>query len=540
MTLLTLLKNESAVPHRNILAMAFVSGLANVGILALINTAAGRSAQDSGSTRLLLMFLIAMAVFNMAQRYMFNKTAVVFETIVENLRTRILGKIRSSSLETLERLGHAEVYTKLTQNTTIISQAAGTMAASIQSALMVTFSVMYIATLSTLAFAITVGMIAAGCLLYLRNEKKIIGYIHSANRKEVEFFNSVTNILKGFKEAKMNVRRGKSLAIHARRVSEETRDLKITASQMYSGNYVFAQNFFYILIALVIFLLPRLVPTYADAVTEVAATILFIIGPLSTVVSGVPAYTNADIAVKDIGLLEAALDNGGKDVPTVVEDVDPVTDQFESLTIKDLEFAYRDHTGNPMFSVGPINFSLSAGELVFIVGGNGSGKSTFIKALLGLYKTDRGTLMINDTRITEENRQNYREMFSTILSDFHLFDRLYGLRNVDESRVNTLIEEMGLGKKTQFVNGQFTNLDLSTGQRKRLAMIVALLEDRPIYVFDEWAAEQDPEFREFFYETLLQQMKKEGKGVIAISHDDRYFNKADRVLKMDYGTMNAV
>ena len=537
MTLLTLLKNESAVPQRNIIAMAFVSGLANVGILALINAAAGSPVQDSNNIRLLLLFLVTMAVFNLAQRYLFNKTAVVFETIVDNLRTRILGKIRSSSLETLERLGHAEVYTKLTQNTTIISQTAGTMAASMQSALMVTFSVFYIATLSTLAFAITVGMIAAGCFFYLQNEKKIIGYIHSANRKEVQFFNSVTNILKGFKEAKMNIRRGKSLAVHARRVSEETKDLKITASQMYSGNYVFAQNFFYILIALVVFLLPRLVPTYADAVTEVAATILFIIGPLSTVVAGVPAYTNADIAVQEIGQLEESLDNGRPDVAAVVEDVDPLVGNFKSLTIRDLEFAYRDHLGAAMFSVGPINFSLKAGELVFIVGGNGSGKSTFIKALLGLYRIDRGSIAINKVAIREDNVQNYREMFSTILSDFHLFDRLYGLKDVDETRVNALIEDMGLGKKTSFVNGQFTNLDLSTGQRKRLAMVVALLEDRPIYVFDEWAAEQDPEFREFFYDELLQRMKGEGKGVIAISHDDRYFNKADRVLKMEYGEM---
>ncbi len=540
MTLLALIKNESVVPQRNILAMAFVSGFANVGILALINAAAGSPVEDSGNTQLLLMFLVAMAVFNIAQRYLFYKTAIVFETIVDNLRTRILGKIRSSSLESLERLGHAEVYTKLTQNTTIISQASGIMAASIQSALMVTFSVFYIASLSMIAFLITIGMITAGCFLYLQKEKKIIGYIYSANRKEVAFFNSVTNILKGFKEAKMNVRRGKSLAIHARRVSEETKDLKIVASQMYSSNYVFSQNFFYLLIAVVIFLLPRLVPTYADAVTEVAATILFIIGPLSAVVSGVPAYTNADIAVKEIDQLEAALDNGKKDVPVVVEDIDPVVDEFKTLKVENLEFAYRDDQGGTMFSVGPIDFSLKAGELVFIIGGNGSGKSTFIKALLGLYRSDRGSITVNDVQIDEGNLQNYREMFSTILSDFHLFDRLYGLKDVEEARVNELIKEMGLEKKTSFVNGQFTNLDLSTGQRKRLAMVVAMLEDRPIYVFDEWAAEQDPEFRAFFYNTLLGKMTSEGKAVIAISHDDHYFGKAQRILKMDYGTIASV
>lgn len=534
MTLLTLLKKESVVPHRNILVMAFVSGLANVAILALINAAAGNTSPEATGTRLLLLFLVAMAIFNISQRYMFNKTAVVFETVVEGLRTRILNKIRTSDLVTLERMGHAEVYTKLTHNTTVISQTAGMMAAAIQSGLMVVFSILYISLLSMLAFFITVGMIVLGCIAYLNSEKKIIGYIHSANRTEVDFFNGVTNILKGFKESKMSMRRSGAISRHTRDVSEETKRLKITASQMYSRNYVFAQNFFYILIAIVIFLLPRLVPTYADVVTEVAATILFIIGPLSTVVSGIPAYTNADIAVKEIYQLEAALDGAGSSVP-INEDVEPLVTDFKRLEIRDIEFSYRDPAGVPMFSIGPIDFHLDAGETVFIVGGNGSGKSTFIKTLLGLYHQDRGSIAVNGIDVDIHNLQGYRELFSTILSDFHLFDRLYGLSDVDETMVNDLIRQMGLEKKTQYVNGKFTNVELSTGQRKRLAMIVALLEDRPICVFDEWAAEQDPEFRQYFYETLLKEMKNRGKGVIAISHDDRYFDLADRVIKMDYG-----
>lgn len=534
MTLTTLLKKESVVPHRNILIMAFISGLANVGILALINSAAGSTTQDDSNTRLLLLFLVAMAVFNIAQRYMFNKTAIVFETVVDRLRTRILDKIRVTDLITLERLGHAEIYTKLTQNTTIISQAAGVMAASIQSALMVIFSVLYISTLSMLAFGITVGMIGAGCFLYLKNEKKIIGFIHAAHRSEVTFFNGLTNILQGFKEAKFSVRRSRAISTYAKEVSEETKRLKITASQMYSGNYVFAQNFFYVLIALVIFLLPRLVPTYADSVTEVAATILFIIGPLSTVVSGIPAFTNANIAVQEVYRLEEALDGANANA-TVVEEAEPLVESFERLEVRNLEFSYRDPAGNSMFSIGPMDFDLKAGEIVFIVGGNGSGKSTFIKTLLGLYMPERGNITVNDIRVDADNLQNYRELFSTILSDFHLFDRLYGLENVDEGRINELITQMALEKKTQFANGRFTNLELSTGQRKRLAMIVALLEDRPVYVFDEWAAEQDPEFRKYFYEDLLKEMKSKGKGVIAISHDDRYFANADRIVKMEYG-----
>ena len=534
MTLITLLKAEESVPHRRILMMALVSGLANVGILALINSAAGSSPQNSGSARILLLFLVVMAIFNVAQRYMFNNTAVLFETIVDRLRIRILEKIRVTDLMALERLGHAEVYTKLTQNSTIISQAAGMMAASIQSAIMVTFSVLYIATLSIPAFLITVGMIGAGCYLYLRNEEKIIGYITDANRTEVRFFRSVTNVLQGFKETKLNVRKGREVTQTARELSNETRRLKIVASQMYSGNYVFAQNFFYVLIAIVIFLLPQVVPSYSDAITEVAATILFIIGPLSTVVSGVPAYTNANIAVQEIYGLEAELDSAEKDV-VIDDEAQPIVGDFRELHVKGLEFAYRDHSGNRLFSIGPIDFDLHRGEIVFIIGGNGSGKSTFVKALLGLYVPDGGEIEVNGIPVDQENMQRYREMFSTILSDFHLFDRLYGIARPDEAAMSGFLQKMGLNRKTGYESGAFTNLELSTGQRKRLAMIVALLEDRPIYVFDEWAAEQDPEFRRYFYEELLPELKEQGKGIIVISHDDRYFEVADRIIKLDYG-----
>lgn len=535
MTLITLLKNEESVPHRNILLMALVSGLANVGILALINSAAGNPSQEGGNVQLMLMFLVVMAIFNVAQRYMFNNTAVLFETIIDKLRVRILDKIRRTDLVALERLGHAEVYTKLTQNSTIISQGSGTMAAAIQSAIMVVFSVFYIAALSIPAFLITIGMIAGGCILYLRNEEKIISYITEANRTEVGFFRGVTDILQGFKETKLNTRKGKEVTETAKEMSGETKRLKIISSQMYSSNYVFAQNFFYILIAIVIFLLPQFVPTYADSVTEVAATILFIIGPLSTVVSGIPSYTNSNIAVQEIFRLETELDSAEKDVVFSDNRAEPIVEEFESLEVKGLEFSYRDLKGNRLFSVGPMDFQLSKGEVVFIIGGNGSGKSTFVKALLGLYLPDEGEIRINGIEVTNDNMQGYRELFSTILADFHLFDRLYGLARPEKGVISDFLKRMELQKKTDYVDGAFTNLELSTGQRKRLAMIVALLEDRPIYVFDEWAAEQDPEFRHYFYEELLKELKAQGKGVIAISHDDRYFDMADRIIKLDYG-----
>ena len=145
--------------------------------------------------------------------------------------------------------------------------------------------------------------------------------------------------------------------------------------------------------------------------------------------------------------------------------------------------------------------------------------------------------MVDDEVLDHDLYHNYRELFSIIFTDFHLFDRLYGLEEVDRKKVKSLLAKMELSLKTNYRDGAFTTTDLSTGQRKRLAYVAAMLDDKQIYVFDEWAADQDPVFRKFFYEVLLPELRDQGKTIIAVTHDDKYFSSADRVLKMDEGVL---
>src|SRR6185312_9169737 len=195
--------------------------------------------------------------------------------------------------------------------------------------------------------------------------------------------------------------------------------------------------------------------------------------------------------------------------------------------------------GGGGFTVGPLNLELKRGEMVFLVGGNGSGKTTVLKLLTGLYLPQRGGLRVDDTAIARHNVQAYRELFSTVFSQFHLFDSLYGLEGVEPERVAAVLEALELQDKTRFENGRFTELDLSTGQRKRLALAVCLLEDREIMIFDEWAADQDPHFRRHFYESVLPGLQAQGKTIIAVTHDDRYWHLADRVIRMDFGKLQS-
>jgi putative ATP-binding cassette transporter len=192
------------------------------------------------------------------------------------------------------------------------------------------------------------------------------------------------------------------------------------------------------------------------------------------------------------------------------------------------------------FSIGPLNLTITRGETIFLVGGNGSGKTTTLKMMTGLYPAQRGVIKVDHDLIDRHNLQDYRERFSTVFAEFHLFDRLYGLDGVADEEIMAILESLQIADKTRVENGRFTNLELSTGQRKRLALAICLLEDREILVFDEWAADQDPHFRRHFYEVVLPELKARGKTIIAATHDDRFWHLADRVIRMEYGVATDV
>jgi len=173
---------------------------------------------------------------------------------------------------------------------------------------------------------------------------------------------------------------------------------------------------------------------------------------------------------------------------------------------------------------------------VFIVGGNGSGKSTLAKLITGLYLPEAGEIYLNGQLIGANNREWYRQHFAVVFSDFYLFDRLLGLDRQDlDQQAQQYLRQLQLDHKVTIRDGQLSTTALSQGQRKRLALLTAYLEDRPIYLFDEWASDQDPVFKEMFYTQFLPQLRSQGKTVLVISHDDHYFDQADRIIKLDYG-----
>ena len=383
-------------------------------------------------------------------------------------------------------------------------------------------------------------LLGAGMALFWNKRSVIMIELKKASEQRLVFFDALTDLLHGFKETKFSRKRSKQVLGRVVDGTEQLREITIRSHILFDENYIFTNCVLFTLLCVLTMILPQYVDLPPETIGPLAATVLFAWNPIAGLAGGLPAYLRSNVALEYIEELEAKLDAIASEVAEGEDAKDPWGGSFERLELRRLGFAYESSEDRRGFEVGPIDLEVRAGQIVFIVGGNGSGKTTLFKALTGLYGSSGGELRVDGVAVEGSNMAAYRELFAVIFSDFHLFKRVYGELDADEREAARLLELMQLSEKTSFSEGAFSELRLSTGQRKRLAMVVALLEDRPLCAFDEWAADQDPEFREFFYRELIPMLVARGKTVIAVSHDDRYFDCADTLVRLDYGAVREI
>jgi putative pyoverdin transport system ATP-binding/permease protein len=319
-------------------------------------------------------------------------------------------------------------------------------------------------------------------------------------------------------------------------VSKTAANIKIRAQAETFRMIVTMQISMYILLGAVVFVLPNLSDTLGGpSIAKTTTALLFVVGACFGLVQSIPILLNANSAADRIEQLEQLL--SATAAPLTVHDV-TVPKRFEKIEMHNIVFRYVDKFSDSAFKIGPIDFSLRPGELVFITGGNGSGKSTFMRVLAGLFPPTSGEFTLDGRPITDETRDDYRALISTVFTDYHVFRRLYGIPEPAPGELERLLTQFRLADKTGLSNGEFRTLDLSDGQRKRLALIVSLLEKRSILLLDEWTADQDPEFRRKFYHELLPELIQAGATVVVITHDDRYLDELHvpaRRIRMDEG-----
>jgi putative ATP-binding cassette transporter len=536
MEFLRFLQRESGVLGRQIAVVTLLGGAVSGLMVTIILGAASAATSDGESFRYLLMFLVALGAMVTAKRFSLRHTGRLTEEIVERLRMRVADKVRRAELLFFETTGPAQFMTLLTKETQTISSTVSMAINASASAVMLIVAFLFIAYLSIPAFLLTLGAIGTTIVAYRWSLKSAEPQLRRTLEMEISFFGLIEHLLNGFKELKVDVRKNRDLHDnYLRPLAKEVTDLKVETNNRFVTTTLITHSAFYGLLGVIIFLLPRLGSTDTSVVIKISTVILFIFGPLAEVVGVVPYIAKATVAIHAIEVMERTLDEELSHTTPVNFAADPPAWPVREIAVQDLVFSYKNPDGTPGYTVGPLNVTIRAGEILFIQGGNGGGKSTFLKLLTGLYQPDQGGIYVDGQRLVPSQYHRYRNLFSIVFTDFHLFDRLYGLQQIDEGRLERMLHEMELDTKTSYYEGRFSNLNLSTGQRKRLSLIVALLDDKAILVFDEWAADQDPIFRRHFYEVILPELKRQGKTIIAATHDDRYFSAADHVLKMEYG-----
>ena len=539
---------ENVVP---LAVFTLITGIANAALISFINTGAEYVTNNKVNHRVALLFLISLLIYILGKRYVAMRSAVLVEAILNKIRYRLADKIRHAELATLEARGTSPFYARLGQDTVKVSNFTASVITAIQAVILIVFTTLYISTISIKAFVLVTIMLSVCFLVYSSRRKVFRTMWLKLSEYETRFYEKLGHILDGFKEIKINRSKNESVLQDFALVNEEMKDYKTGLVQAYIPLSIFSQAFFFILLGSVIFVFPQFHEEYATNIVKITAAILFISGPFEIVLNGNQQLANANSSARNILELEAELEEVLRQNEMTIE-AQNHPEAFEELPFSDnirfhnLSFAYPPVKGRDyIFEVGPIDLTIKKGELIFITGGNGSGKSTFLKLMTGLYQPKAGQILVDvdeagrpDTTVSSANYQQYRNLFTTIFTDFHLFDKLYGIRETDPADINAVLKNMELpADKTTYRNGGFTNLRLSTGQKKRLALTTCIIEDKPIYIFDEVAADLDPEFRDKYYYQIIRELRARNKTVIVVSHDRYYWTVPDRLLEMANGKM---
>ncbi|MFO0700818.1 MAG: cyclic peptide export ABC transporter [Nitrospira sp.] len=517
------------------LCVGVLSGLLSAGVLALINYLLHHPSDHSLLFVLGFVGLVAgKIVTNLGSHILLVRFSQ--DTILE-LSLSLCAKIVRAPLLRSERRGTAHILVTLTDDVSWVTWAIQCFPQFLMSAALLFGCGVFLAWLSWSVFFGVLGVTVVSVLGHQWLHSNVRNIIAASREARATLFQRFRALTDGLKELLMHrARRQEFVEGEVREAAELYRKTNLEATRIQALLGAWNQVSLYALIGFLIFLFPSIGLISPEALTGYIVAMIYMMGPISEIISIVPTLERGQVALENIERLGISLNSEPDDV-RAKELVGPELAITPIVQWSDIIFSYGEDKGEETpFTLGPISLELCPGELVFVIGGNGSGKSTLVKVLSGLYEPLRGEVRLAGTRITDDNREWYREHFSVVFSDFYLFKKLLGQ---SDSHVHELAPQylrlLHLDQKVTVRDRIFSTLDLSQGQRKRLALLTAYLEDRSIYVFDEWAADQDPQYKEIFYKTLLPDLRARGKTVIVITHDDRYFHLGNQVIKLEDG-----
>ncbi|NEP53098.1 MAG: cyclic peptide export ABC transporter [Moorea sp. SIO3C2] len=508
------------------------AGASNAGLIALINYILQNINQVSVGIIISFIGLCLLLMSTSALSWiLLNRLS---QDVIYNLRLELAQSILNCPLNQLERLGAAKLLAAITEDVNTIANSSIAISAMGLNISLIIGCLVYLCWLSIPAFILFLMLIILGIISYQYIANLGISGFKTARAEQDILFQHFQSIIQGIKELKLH---------RQRRNTFFKEELKETAARVRhhwtQGMTAFAiadsygLGLFFIPLGILLLGVTKIMFIPTNVLTSYTLTFLYAITPVRAILNTLPALSQSSISLEKIESLGLSLTKQIVE-PHFTTGAD-LNINWTKLELVNIHHTYQVEKEEHQFTLNNINIQFYPGKIIFIVGGNGSGKSTLVKLITGLYTPDRGTILFNGIPVRDDNREWYRQQFSVIFYDFYLFERLLGIDLSRQAEIQNYLKLLELDSKVTVKQGVLSTTNLSQGQRKRLALLTAYLEDRPIYVFDEWASDQDPVFKKVFYKKLLPELKSRGKTVIAVTHDDRYFEECDYLIKLDYG-----
>lgn len=513
------------------LLAATISGFSNVGLMAIINaTLTGRADRS-----MLLLGLIGACLLIACARTSSELMLISMgESTIAALRMHLSQRVIAIPLRRLEEIGPHRVLSTLTDDIPTITAVIRNLPLLTSHVMLLVGSLIYLGVISWQAFLILVVLLGLGILSYQFPILRAFRLMQRARELNDALYRHFRTLTEGGKELRLHrLRRETFLHRDLEDTVQAVRTQNLRSARIFTFAMTWGLLLIFVVIGMLLFGLPLIMQVSTAVLTGYTLTLLYLMTPLQILMDSMHNINRASVALERIEKMGFELAAQEDEMAAPAALIASPWHRLELIGVTHV-FQREDHEGE--FVLGPVDLYLEPGEVVFIVGGNGSGKTTLAKILSGLYVPDHGEIRLDGRRVTDENRDAYRQLFSAVFFDFYLFQTLLGLEQDDlDRKAAELLAQLQLTGKVRVDQSLLSTIDLSQGQRKRLALLTALLEGRPIYLFDEWAADQDPRFKEVFYRHLLPKLKSAGKTAVVITHDDRYFEVADRMIKLEEG-----
>ncbi|WP_412551492.1 cyclic peptide export ABC transporter [Shimia sp. MIT910701] len=514
-----------------IVFLTLISGISRAGMIFAINETARSHAEGLGWSVWLLLFCAAGMVVS---AYLQKVRAFTLITRIEaQMRLRLSELLLRANIDFLISGRHGKVYGAMTAEVNQLAQAVIHLVEAIGAAIVLLFAIPYLFFVSWIAGVAAVAAIALGGIGFALMDGPARVWALKASDSFAAYCDRVSDMLGGWKELRLRASRRAALEAETKDVIAAQVAHKMRSERLFAASTGGGQVAVALLMCFVVIVLPQLQGGDAIVMFQVLTIIFLVNGPTELVFNTLPVLSRAENSFYKIKAVEMELSAAQSLALTAAPEL---RRSFDEIALRGVEANVGEaRDGVVPFHLGPIDLTFHPGETVFICGGNGSGKTTLLSLITGMRHPEAGEITLDGAGLTDSTTASYRELFSAVFAQYHLFDHAYGLTAAELGELETRIAQLGLAQRVQLLGDKFSNTSLSAGQSRRLALAVALAEQRPIIVLDEFAADQDPANRAFFYDVLMPELSASGRLVVAVTHDDHQFGKCDRLIKMDSG-----